>query len=178
MDFPFHRNPRKRVKVNETEKKEIVRKDLVVSMTYQLFVDNEKIDASDENDPLQFIQGHGQIIPGLERELEGMKIGESKHVLVKAVDGYGEYDPEQIVEMPKSDFPADFVLEPDMEVTFEDEDGSEHTAFVEEVSLETVTFNFNHPLAGDDLEFDVTVTGIRPATPEELAHGHVHLDEE
>jgi FKBP-type peptidyl-prolyl cis-trans isomerase SlyD len=178
MAFQFHSDPRKRVKVSETGKPETVTKDLVVSMSYQLFVDNEMIDSSDENDPLQFIQGQGQIIPGLERELEGMKIGESKHVLVKAADGYGEYDPEQIVEMPKSDFPADFALEPDMEVTFEDEDGSEHTAFVEEVSLETVTFNFNHPLAGNDLLFDVTVTGLRPATPEELAHGHVHLDEE
>jgi len=140
-------------------------------------VNGEKIDSCDESDPLQFIQGQGHIISGLENEMEGMVIGESKHVLVKAADGYGDFDPEQIVEMPKSEFPEDFTLEPGMEVTFEDEDGTELSAFVEEVALETVTFNFNHPLAGNDLEFDVRVTDLRPATEEELEHGHVHLGE-
>ena len=144
-------------------------------MVYELRIDNEMIDSCSDEDPLQFIQGQGHIIPGLEQALDGMAIGESKHVLVKAADGYGEFDPEQIVEMPKSDFPEDFTLEPNMEVTFEDEDGSEHTAFVEEVTLDTVTFNFNHPLAGNDLEFDVKITGLREATEEELEHGHVHL---
>jgi len=149
----------------------------VVSMVYELKVNGEVIDSCDESDPLQFIQGLGHIIPGLEREIEGMAIGDSKHVLVAAADGYGEFDPEQIVEMPKDEFPEDFTLEPDMEVTFEDEDGTELTAFVEEINLDTVTFNFNHPLAGDDLEFEVKITGLRPATEEELEHGHVHLDE-
>lgn len=163
--------------MNDNANMNKVKDNLVVSMVYELRVNNEKIDSCDENDPLQFIQGQGHIIPGLEREIDGMAIGESKHVLVKAVDGYGEFDPDQVVEMPKSDFPEDFTLEPDMEVTFEDEDGSEMSAFVEEVTLETVTFNFNHPLAGDDLEFDVKITGLREATAEELEHGHVHLDE-
>jgi len=153
-----------------------VKNDLVVSMVYELRVNNEMIDSCDDTDPLQFIQGQGQIIPGLERALEGMAIGESKHLLVNAADGYGEFDPDQIVEMSKSEFPDDFTLQPDMEVTFEDEDGTELTAFVEEVTLETVKINFNHPLAGNDLEFDVRITGLREATEEELEHGHVHLD--
>lgn len=159
---------------NELDK---VTTNLVVSMVYELKVNNEVIDSCDDSDPLQFIQGLGHIIPGLEREIEGMTVGESKHVLVKAADGYGEFDPEQIVEMSKDEFPEEFTLEPDMEVTFEDEDGTEMTAFVEEINLDTVTFNFNHPLAGDDLEFEVKITGLRSATAEELEHGHVHLDE-
>lgn len=163
--------------MSEETKLNKVRNDLVVSMVYELRVNSEKIDSCEDDDPLHFIQGQGHIIPGLEREIDGMAIGESKHVLVKAADGYGEFDPEQVVEMPKSDFPEDFTLEPNMEVTFEDEDGTEMTAFVEEVTLETVTFNFNHPLAGDDLEFDIRITGLREATPEELEHGHVHLEE-
>lgn len=163
--------------MNDISNPKKVSNNLVVSMVYELRVKNEKIDSSEESDPLQFIQGQGQIIPGLEAEIDGMMIGESKHVFVKAANGYGEFDPDQIVEMQKDEFPVDFTLEPDMEVTFEDEDGTEMTAFVEEVTLNTVTFNFNHPLAGEDLEFDIKIVGLREATSEEIDHGHVHLDE-
>lgn len=151
-------------------------KDLVVSMVYELKIDNEIIDSCTEDDPLQFIQGRGHIIPGLEREIEGMTIGESKHVLVKAEDGYGEFDPEQIVEVPKTEFPEDMALQPEMEVAFEDDDGTELSAFIEEVTLDSVTLNFNHPLAGNDLEFEVKITGLRQASAEELEHDHVHLE--
>lgn len=151
-------------------------KDLVVSMVYELKIDNEIIDSCTEDDPLQFIQGRGHIIPGLEREVEGMTIGESKHVLVKAEDGYGEFDPEQIVEVPKTEFPEDMALQPEMEVAFEDDDGTELSAFIEEVTLDSVTLNFNHPLAGNDLEFEVKITGLRQASAEELEHDHVHLE--
>lgn len=163
--------------MSDVEKMNKVAKDLVVSMVYELRIDNEIIDSCSEDDPLQFIQGRGHIIPGLEKEIEGMAIGESKHVLVKAEDGYGEFDAEQIVEVPKSEFPEDMALQPEMEVSFEDDDGTELSAFVEEVTLDSVTLNFNHPLAGNDLEFDVKITGLRQATAEELEHDHVHLEE-
>lgn len=154
-----------------------VSKDLVVSMEYELRVDGELIDSADANDLLEFIQGHGHIIPGLEREIEGMAIDESKEVFVKAVDAYGEYDPEEFVELPKSEFPDDFPFEPGTEVVMENEEGEEMSAFIEEVTLDSVTLNFNHPLAGKDLTFKVTIRGLRAATPEELEHDHVHLDE-
>ncbi len=154
-----------------------VSKDLVVSMEYELRVDGELIDSADANDLLEFIQGHGHIIPGLEREIEGMKIDESKEVFVKAVDAYGEYDPEEIIELPKTEFPEDFPFEPGTEVVMENEEGEEMSAFIEEVTLDSVTLNFNHPLAGKDLNFKVTIRGLRAATPEELEHDHVHLDE-
>lgn len=154
-----------------------VSKDVVVSMEYELRVDGEMIDSSEENDPLEFIQGNGHIIPGLEREIEGMRVGESKEVFVKAADAYGEYDPEEFMELAKSEFPEDFPLEVGSEVTMENEEGEEMSAFVEEVTLDTVTLNFNHPLAGKDLNFKIKIIGLRPASPEELEHGHVHFDE-
>lgn len=154
-----------------------VNKGLVVSMAYELRIEEELIDQAPEDDPLQFIHGHGHIIPGLETAIEGMVIGESKHVSVKAEDGYGEFSAEDIVELPRSEFPEDFPLEVDMEVTVEDDEGFESSAFVEEVTIDTVTLNFNHPLAGRDLEFDVKIISLRSPTSEELEHDHVHLDE-
>ena len=153
-----------------------VTKDLVVSMAYKLKIEDEIVDQAPEDDPLQFMQGHGHIIPGLETAIEGMAIGESKHVSVKAEDGYGAYSEEDIVELPRSEFPEDFPLEVDMEVTVEDNEGFESSAFVEEITADTVTLDFNHPLAGRDLEFDVKIIALRLPTSEELDHDHVHME--
>jgi len=87
-----------------------VTKDLVVSMAYELKIEDEIVDQAPEDDPLLFIQGHGHIIPGLETAIEGMAIGDSKHVSVKAEDGYGKYSDEDVVELPRSEFPEDFPL--------------------------------------------------------------------
>ncbi len=153
-----------------------VNKDLVVSMEYELRVDGELVDSADADDPLEFIQGHEHIIPGLEKEIEGMAIGESKEVFVKAADAYGEYDPEGFVEIPKTEFPADFPFETGTEVMMENEEGEDLTAFIEEVTVDSVTLNFNHPLAGKDLTFNIKINGLRAATEEELQHDHVHCD--
>jgi FKBP-type peptidyl-prolyl cis-trans isomerase SlyD len=147
-------------------------------MEYELRVDGELIDSSEANDPIIFIQGHSNIISGLENAIEGMKVGESKEVFVKAVDAYGEYDAEDFVEIPKAEIPEEIPLEIGTEITVNDEDGEEMSAFIEEVSLETVTLNFNHPLAGKDLTFKVKIVDIREATAEELEHGHVHFEED
>jgi FKBP-type peptidyl-prolyl cis-trans isomerase SlyD len=155
-----------------------VEKDLVVSLEYTLTVDGEVIDSSEENGAIDFIQGAGNIISGLEKELTGMKLGESKKVNVLAKDAYGEYDPEAVEEIPLSDFPNDIPLEVGVELAVEDEDGEAISAVIEEVGKDTVNLNFNHPLAGKDLTFDVKIAGIRAATAEELEHGHVHGDEE
>jgi FKBP-type peptidyl-prolyl cis-trans isomerase SlyD len=155
-----------------------VDKNLVISMDYELKVNGEVIDASETDDPIIFIQGQGNIITGLEKAIQGMAIGDAKEVLIKASEGYGEYDPENIVEVPKAEFPADIPQEVGIEISVNDEDGEEMTAFIEEISLDVITLNFNHPLAGKDLNFKVKITGIREATAEELEHGHVHLDDE
>lgn len=154
-----------------------VTKDLVVSMAYELKIEDEIVDQAPEDDPLLFIQGHGHIIPGLETAIEGMAIGDSKHVSVKAEDGYGKYSEEDVVELPRSEFPEDFPLEVDMEVTVEDDEGLESSAFVEEITADTVTLDFNHPLAGRDLGFDVKIIALRLPTSEELDHDHVHMED-
>lgn len=154
-----------------------VAKDLVVSMEYELTVDGEVLDATDAGDPIEFIQGYENIIPGLEKAVEGMAIGESKEVFVKAVDAYGEYDADGFVEVPKAEFPEDIPMEVGVEISVTNDDGEEMTAFIEEVSMETITLNFNHPLAGKDLNFKVKITGMREATAEELEHGHVHFND-
>ncbi len=164
--------------MNEQSEFTKVAKDLVVSLEYTLTVDGELIDSSEENGPIDYIQGHENIIAGLESELDGMKLGESKKVNVKAVDAYGEYDEEAVEEIPLSDFPKDIPLEVGVELAVEDEDEGPISAVIEEVGKDTVTLNFNHPLAGKDLNFDVKILSIRAATAEELEHGHVHGDDE
>ena len=108
---------------------------------------------------------------------QGMKVGESKEVEVKAAEAYGEFDPENFIEVPKNEFPEDIPLVVGTEIGVNDENGDELTAFIEEVDLEKITLNFNHPLAGKDLHFKVKITDIREATAEELEHGHIHYDE-
>lgn len=154
-----------------------VAKDLVISMDYELSVDGEVVDYSEAGDPIEFIQGYENIIPGLEKAVEGLSIGNAKEVFVKAVDAYGEYDADGFVEVPKAEFPADIPLEIGLEISVTNDDGEEMAAYIEEVSLESITLNFNHPLAGKDLNFKIKIVAIREATAEELEHGHVHGDE-
>jgi FKBP-type peptidyl-prolyl cis-trans isomerase SlyD len=156
--------------------KDTVQDGLVVSMEYTLTVDGEELDSSKDAGPLQFLAGYDNIVPGLEREMAGMKIGESKDVLVLPEDGYGEFDSEAFMEVPRSEFPADMELEAGLELGVSDEDGQHQLAFVESFNDETVRLDFNHPLAGAELQFNVKVVGLREPTKEELEHGHVHED--
>lgn len=152
--------------------------DVVVSLEYTLTVDGEVVDTTEGDEPLQFIQGHQNIIPGLERELVGMKIGESKNVIVPATQAYGEIDPENVVDVPRDEFPTEIPLEPGTELEVKNADGEVLSATIADVSKDTVKLDFNHPLAGKELTFNVTVTDLREATEEELAHGHVHYEDE
>jgi FKBP-type peptidyl-prolyl cis-trans isomerase SlyD len=154
-----------------------VKKDVVVSMEYSLHVDNEEIDSSKGQDPLQFLVGHGNIISGLEREMIGMKVGESKDVVIAPADGYGEFDEEAFMVVPRNDFPNDMPVEEGTELTVRDDSGQSRYARIDSIEGDTVTLNFNHPLAGDELHFNVKVVGLREPTTEELEHGHVHQGE-
>lgn len=146
----------------------------VVSMDYTLHVDGEVLDTSSGHEPLEFLQGAGNIIPGLEQELYGMEIGESKKVIVQPEEGYGALDPEAFIDVPKEQFPATIPLEEGTEIQVTDESGNPMHARIDSVGDETVTLDFNHPLAGKELHFDVKVVGLRDATAEENEHGHVH----
>jgi FKBP-type peptidyl-prolyl cis-trans isomerase SlyD len=154
--------------------KDTVQDGLVVSMEYILSVDGEVLDSSKDAGPLQFLAGYDNIVPGLEREMVGMKIGESKDVLVLPEDGYGEFDEEAFMEVPRSEFPADMELETGLELNVTDEDGQHQLAFVESFNDKIVRLDFNHPLAGAELRFNVKVVALRDPTEEELEHGHVH----
>ena len=156
--------------------KDTVQNDVVVSMEYTLHVDNEEIDSSKGQDPLQFLAGHGNIISGLEREMIGMKVGESKDVVIDPADGYGEFDDEAFMDVPRVEFPNDMPVEEGLELTVKDDSGHSRYARVENIDGDTVRLSFNHPLAGDELHFNVKVVGLREATDEELEHGHVHQD--
>ena len=154
--------------------KDTVQNGLVVSMDYKLTVDGEVLDSSDGAGPLQFLAGYDNIVPGLEREMIGMKIGESKDVVVTPEDGYGEFDEEGFMDVPRSEFPGDMEIEEGAELSVTDEDGQNQYARVEIVTDESVRLDFNHPLAGAELHFNVKVVALREPTKEELDHGHVH----
>lgn len=151
-----------------------VQKDIVVSMEYALRVDNQEIDSSKGQDPLQFLVGHGNIISGLEREMMGMKVGEAKDVTIPPAEGYGEFDEEAFMNVPRSAFPKEISVEEGAELTVKDDEGKSRYARIDSVEGDTVTLNFNHPLAGDELHFNVKVVALREPTAEELQHGHVH----
>lgn len=138
-------------------------------------IDGEIVETSEGHEPLQFIQGQGQIVSGLERELYGMSAGEGKDVVVTAADGYGEEDPDAVADVPRSEFPPEIPLNPGVKLQLTDQEGEELQAYITSVGKETVRLNFNHPLAGKDLNFSVKVIDLREATNEELDHGHVHL---
>lgn len=154
--------------------KDSVQNDVVVSMEYTLHVDGEKIDSSEGGDSLQFLVGYGNIISGLEREMMGMKVGDSRDVIVPPAEAYGEFDEEAFLEVPRGQFPKDMPLEEGLELTVRDDSGQSRYARIDAIEGESVTLNFNHPLAGDELHFNVKVVGLREPTSEELEHGHVH----
>ncbi len=147
----------------------------VVAVDYSLHLGNgEVVDASDPGEPLTYLHGEGQIVPGLESALEGLDVGESRKVVVAPDQGYGARDPRGLQEVPRSAFPADLEFRPGLELTAEGEDGEPVPFTIREVKPESVVIDLNHPLAGETLHFDVTVRGVRAATAEELEHGHAH----
>jgi FKBP-type peptidyl-prolyl cis-trans isomerase SlyD len=152
---------------------------MVVSMAYILRVDDgQLIDQSEDNTPLEYIQGARQIIPGLEKALVGLNVGDEKVVQVKPADGYGERDPDDIVEIPRANLPDSLDLSVGKPLKVKDsESGESFSAYIVESDSESVTLDFNHPLAGRTLNFHVKIVNLRQATEEELAHGHVHSQE-
>jgi FKBP-type peptidyl-prolyl cis-trans isomerase SlyD len=148
--------------------------DVVVSLAYKLTVDGEVLDEAGDADAIQFLQGHRNIIPGLEGQLTGMKVGDSKSVVVSAEQGYGEVDKSSIEDIALSEFPESVKPEVGMELEIKDKEGNELWGRVLSLQGDTATMDFNHPLAGKELHFDVKVVDLRVATADELAHGHVH----
>ncbi len=152
-----------------------IKKDSVVSVDYRLHLgDGKIIDESDPSDPLVYLHGHDEVIPGLEKALEGKKVGDSFKAQIPPEDAYGDYEPEGVEEVPREEFPAELELEAGGVVSATDEEGDDVDFLVKEIREKTVVVDFNHPLAGKTLHYEVTVREVRAATPEELEHGHAH----
>ena len=131
------------------------------------------LDSSIGDEPLYFLEGSQQIIPGLEKVLGLMNVGDKRKIEVKAPDAYGDVNPELIVKVKKTQFP------PDAQLTVGDQfqvNNDQHSPVFTIMSIDTeeVTVDGNHPMAGKDLFFDVEIVGVRPATKDEMTHGHAH----
>lgn len=147
----------------------------VVSFHYSLTDDDGiNIDSSEGKEPLDYLHGAGNIIPGLEKALEGKEVGDSLTVAVSAAEGYGEVQKELIQEVPREAFQGIDTIELGMQFEAQTGQGGSVPVTVIAVTDELVTVDGNHPLAGKNLNFDVTIEEIREASEEELAQGHVH----
>ncbi|MBN8226805.1 peptidylprolyl isomerase [Corallococcus macrosporus] len=146
----------------------------VVALEYRLHLgDGQVIDQSAPGQPLAYLHGHGQIVPGLEGALGGLGVGESKQVVVAPDQGYGNHNPEGVRTVPRSMLPPGFAPQVGQTLMAQTEDGNIPLR-IQTVNPDSVVVDLNHPLAGKTLHFDVTVREVRDATQEELTHGHVH----
>jgi FKBP-type peptidyl-prolyl cis-trans isomerase SlyD len=145
----------------------------VVSIDYTLTNNaGEVIDSSKGREPLAYLHGAGNIIPGLEKALEGKQSGDSVQAKIPPEEGYGVKDPQLVQAVPRDRFPAKDIS---VGMQFQAQGGGQtRVVTVVGVDPDNVTIDANHPLAGETLNFDVKVVEVRDATPEELSHGHVH----
>ncbi len=152
-----------------------IEKNKVVSIDYTLTnQDGTVLDSSEGRQPLPYIQGIGNIIPGLEEALEGKAAGDKLEVSIPPEKGYGQHDESLMQDLPKEQFSEIPNLEPGMQLEARSPEGHVQVIRIAKVEGETVTIDGNHPLAGQTLNFDVKVVEVRDATREELEHGHVH----
>ncbi len=161
-----------------------ITKDKVVSVAYELRKDSEQgnvVEKVNQEQPLTFLYGNGNLLPKFEENLSGLKIGDSFSFLLPSDDAYGPVLENAIVHVPKNIFEIDGkidenILQTGNMVPMMDKDGRRLNGKILEIEDEVVKMDFNHPMAGSDLHFTGEVTEIREATEEELSHGHAHND--
>lgn len=147
----------------------------VVSMHYKLTDEKgEELDSSNGRDPLKYLHGASNIVPGLERALAGKAAGDNVQVVVQPDDGYGEVNPQMVQTVPRSAFEGATEIKAGMQFQAQGPEGQVQMITVTDVTGDDVTVDGNHPLAGQVLHFDVSVEEVRSATEEELSHGHAH----
>lgn len=152
-----------------------ISRDHVVTIHYTLTnTQGEVLDSSDGGEPLTFLQGAGNIIPGLEKALAGKAPGESLKVSIPPEEGYGVHHPQLVQVLPRAAFGGVEKLEIGMEFTAQGADGEIRRVGISAINGEDITIDGNHPLAGEVLHFAVSIESVRAASQEELAHGHVH----
>ena len=152
------------------EKDRVVRFHYAVAEAGQASVENSR----DAGQPLAILFGHGNIIPGLEKAMEGREAGDSFKASVPAAEAYGERREGLGQRIPKKHFGSQ-KLEPGMQVVLNTNFGP-RAVTIEKVGMSVVDVDLNHPMAGKDLDFDIEIVEVREASEEEIAHGHVHGD--
>jgi len=146
-----------------------------VTIHYRLTLDDGSIaDDSFDGDPLVYLHGAQNIVPGLEKELTGKNVGDKCDVEVVPADGYGEYDPTAEQSVPKTAFPDNVQLEPGVSFQTKGPNGQPMPVWVRKLDGDKVIITANHPLAGQRLNFKVEIVEVRKATTEEMEHGHPH----
>ena len=148
--------------------------DTAVLFNYTLKDDDGNVLDQSQGEPLAYLHGHNNIIPGLERELAGKSAGESLIAVIEPADAYGEYHDQAVQSVPRANFQGVDNIEPGMQFQSQTEDGQVMLVTVKDVTDDTVTVDANHPLAGKRLTFDVEIVEVRGATEDEINHGHVH----
>ena len=161
-----------------------ISQDQVVTITYDLSVTDEDqqkvlVESAEEDSPMVFLFGHSGLPDEFERQLSGKQPGDSFSFSLTPEQGYGEHDAQAVVEIPKEVFMIDGklddeMLQPGNFLPMADNEGNHMQAKVVSIGDSTVQMDFNHPLAGRMMHFDGKVAAVRPATAEELEHGHVH----
>jgi FKBP-type peptidyl-prolyl cis-trans isomerase SlyD len=151
----------------------------VTSVTYALTVDDQLVEQTDSSNPLTFLVGSGNMIPGFETQLKGLNKGDNYEIKIEPAEGYGEVNPEAVVDLPKDVFVVDGKIQEDLLVEgnvipLQDNNGNPLQGIVKEVKEDAVKMDFNHQLAGKELHFKGEVLDVREATPVEVEHGHVH----
>ncbi len=153
----------------------MIKKHSVVSLSYCLKNANgQELDRADKEKPFAYLHGMGQMVPGLEKELEGLKVGDKKDVTVTPAEGYGELNPQLKIQVDRANFPKDADIQPGMQFEGQGDGGTRTVFTVKAVVGDKVEVDGNHPLAGETLHFAIEITAIRDATEEELTHGHAH----
>jgi FKBP-type peptidyl-prolyl cis-trans isomerase SlyD len=151
-----------------------IAQDSVVTIHYTLKDDaGEVIDSSVSAEPLAYLHGHGNLVPGLERELEGKKAGDKLNVTVAPTDGYGDYDKQLVQRVPRRALQGIANIRVGLRLQTQTAQGP-RTVVITNITGDMITIDANHPLAGKILNFEIEVTDVRQATEEELSHGHVH----
>jgi FKBP-type peptidyl-prolyl cis-trans isomerase SlyD len=152
--------------------------DTVVTLSYVLFDEKgETVDRVGKDEPLSYVHGYAQIVPGLEKQIAGLKAGEKGSFSVEAEDAFGERDEDAVFSVDRSEFPDAAEVEVGDEFMAEGPDGDPIAMRVVEVRADELVVDTNHPLAGQKIRFEVEVASVRAATEEEIAAAQAELEE-
>ncbi|HIA11191.1 MAG TPA: peptidylprolyl isomerase [Flavobacteriales bacterium] len=151
-----------------------IAKNSVVTMHYALKNDGgDDLGSSHGHEPMAYLHGNDNIVPGLEKELDGKKAGDKINAVVSPEEGYGIRNEDGIRKIDKARFEGDEEITVGMQIQV-DMEGEVSVASVTDIDEKEITLDLNHPLAGETLHFEIEIMGVRDATVEELSHGHVH----